>query len=342
MNISKYIKDISDGIIVLDSAGTIIEANPSAIRLLGLAENFVGKKYIDIISSNATSMNDEFHQVVIDSVREYPSTCRKKVSYHNADGTEILLQLTSSLYEEDGKVAGLIITFTDITETTSLMKLRERSSYIFMMILIFFSGWILLYAAWEYAGRPIVVEIMSWILIYSCFALSIFTKFYLKLKPEECGLKYRGIRRAVITDCVIAVGGVIFLILLKMLLLRVAPGFTFYCKDNAFFDFAKYRWYSYLRYILSVFAQEFISRGIIHEQTRIVITSKHKEMWSIVVSSMIFAAAHVHLGFIYMLGAAALLGVLGVVYRKQGTILGLIIPHYILGLTVGILGFVKL
>lgn len=341
MNASNYLKDLSDGIIVLDHAGTIIEVNPSAIKLLSLNEDFIGKKYADIISANASGKNDAFHQVVLDSVLEYPNTCRKKVSYHYPDGTERLLQLTSSLHEENGEVSGLILTITDITETTNLMKLRERSSYIFMMILIFFSGWILLYAAWEYAGRPIATVVMSWILIYSCFALSVFTMFYLKLKPEECGLRYKGIRNVIITDCFIAAGGVLVLILLKMILRKAAPEFTFYCRDNAFFDFTKYKWYSYLRYILSVFAQEFISRGIIHEQTRIVITSKHKEFWSIVVSSMIFSAAHVHWGLIYMLGAAALLGVLGVVYRKQGTILGLLIPHYILGLAMGILGFVQ-
>lgn len=90
-----------------------------------------------------------------------------------------------------------------------------------------------------------------------------------------------------------------------------------------------------------MFAQELVSRGLIHEQARIVINSKHRETLSIVLSSLIFAAAHVHLGLIYMLSAGLLLGILGIVYRKQGTILGLCIPHYVLGEFLGILGFVK-
>ena len=221
------------------------------------------------------------------------------------------------------------------------MALRERSSYAFMIILSFFSGWIMLFGAWEYFGRPIVVEIMSKILIYSALALAVYTKYHLKLKAEECGLKFKGIKNAVITDCVIAAAGLALLILAKLILLKTVPGFTFYCKDDAFFDFTKYEWYRYFLYLCSVFAQELVSRGLIHEQARIVINSKHRETLSIVLSSLIFAAAHVHLGLIYMLSAGLLLGILGIVYRKQGTILGLCIPHYVLGEFLGILGFVK-
>ena len=98
-----YLKNLADGVIILDHSGTIMEANPSAISLLGLADDFVGKKYADIISSSENSGNDAFHQVIVDSVLEAPKTCRKKVSYQNSDGTARLFHLTSSLFEEDGK-----------------------------------------------------------------------------------------------------------------------------------------------------------------------------------------------------------------------------------------------
>lgn len=341
MSSSIYLKDLSDGIIVLDDSGTIIEANPGAIKLLGLTDDYLGRKYIDIISASGNKENDEFHQVVIDSILSAPETCRKKVNYLSADGTEKVFQLSSSVPEKGGEPGRLIITLTDITETTRLTMLRERASYAFIVILGFFSCWVLAYSLWQYLGYPIPVETMSKILIFSCLLISVFTVLYLKLKPEECGLRYKGIKKVIITDIVITLACTAILIIVKAIIMRVSPGFTFYCKDNAFFDFSKYKWYNYLWYIFSVFAQEFASRGLIHEQTRIVISSKHREGLAILMSSLVFAAAHVHLGLIYMVSAGLLLGVLGIVYKKQGTILGLCIPHFVLGEMIGILGFVR-
>ena len=50
-----------------------------------------------------------------------------------------------------------------------------------------------------------------------------------------------------------------------------------------------------------------------------------------------FGAMHIHKGLFYMLGAVALLSVFGIIYRKQKTIWGLCVPHFVLGIAVGIL-----
>ena len=340
MNNSIFLKDLADGIIVLDDMGTIIEANPSAIKLLGLTDDYLGKKYINIISASERKENDEFHQIVIDSILSAPETCKRRVKYLTANGEVRIFQLSSSVSEKGDESGRLILTFTDITETTRLTMLRGRASYAFIVILGFLSCWILAYALWQYLGNPIPVEIMSKILILSCLIVSVFTVLYLKLKPEECGLKYKGIKKVIITDILIAMVGAAALIIVKIIIMRAAPNFNFYCKDNRFFDISKYKWYNYLWYAFSVLAQEFGSRGLIHEQTRIVISSKHREPLAILMSSLVFAAAHVHLGLIYMICAGLLLGLLGVVYKKQGTIWGLCIPHFVLGEMIGILGFV--
>ena len=64
-----------------------------------------------------------------------------------------------------------------------------------------------------------------------------------------------------------------------------------------------------------------------------------RELAAIVVTSLAFGALHLFLGLIYMLGAIILLGGLGVLYRRQNTIWGLCIPHYVLGMALVFLGF---
>ena len=81
-------------------------------------------------------------------------------------------------------------------------------------------------------------------------------------------------------------------------------------------------------------------RGVIHENLRRIFVGKHSEAMAIVVSSLIFGALHIHRGFIYMIAATALLSIFGVLYRRQNSIWGLCIPHFVLGEIIWFLGYV--
>ncbi|MBQ6541591.1 MAG: CPBP family intramembrane metalloprotease [Lachnospiraceae bacterium] len=50
-------------------------------------------------------------------------------------------------------------------------------------------------------------------------------------------------------------------------------------------------------------------------------------------SSFIFAALHIHLGFIFMVGAAILAGLEGILYEKQQNIFGVWIVHWVFGVS---------
>ena len=50
-------------------------------------------------------------------------------------------------------------------------------------------------------------------------------------------------------------------------------------------------------------------------------------------SSFIFAALHIHLGFIFMVGAAILAGLEGIFYEKQQNIFGVWIVHWVFGVS---------
>ena len=119
--------------------------------------------------------------------------------------------------------------------------------------------------------------------------------------------------------------------------MRVSPGFV--PAGAPFWDWSKANWSDYI-YPLTTVLQEFLSRGVIHENLRRIFVGKHSEGAAIIVSSLIFGALHIHRGFMYMLAATALLSIFGVLYRRQNSIWGLCIPHFVLGEIVWYLGFV--
>lgn len=159
------------------------------------------------------------------------------------------------------------------------------------------------------------------------------------MKKEDMGLRVRGIGRVLVIDTLISIAVLGLMILLKWIMLRWGMD-DFFIPARPFFAWGKYPLSDYLFYALSVVGQEFVSRGVVYECMRRILPGEHNEVFAIVVSSMIFGAVHVHVGFIYMVGAVLLLSVLGVLYTRQGTIWGLCIPHYILGIALGLLGYV--
>lgn len=139
------------------------------------------------------------------------------------------------------------------------------------------------------------------------------------------------------------IGAVILMCLIKLLILKLFPSFTFYTANNQFFDFSKYTVPQRVEYAICVVAQEYLSRGLVYECVRRIVTTDDNEKYAdyiaIVISSLYFAALHIYLGVAYMIGAFVLLSIFGLIYKRQRSIWGLCIPHFVLGCMLEILGF---
>ena len=164
-----------------------------------------------------------------------------------------------------------------------------------------------------------------------------YIRHYTHFTYEEMGLKIKGIGKAVKTDCLFTVIFAAALFGVKFILMRTSPGF--FPAGAPFWDWGRLNW-SDIAYPVTVVLQEFLSRGVIHENLRRIFVGKHSEGAAIIVSSLIFGALHIHRGFMYMLAATALLSIFGILYRRQNSIWGLCIPHFVLGEIVWYLGFV--
>lgn len=335
--IPHILRDVTDGVLVLDRQGTILFLNPSGRRMLEFGPEAVGQKYAAVMLQKNQKGNDSFHQFLLDSLDDSENTHKGEIVYTKSDGTEINLRMTTSfLFDESGEnYQGVVVQFADITEIVRLRRKQEESSTVFIAGIVYVCFWVFFYTVWDLLGRPLSEHILTQVVQALGVLVFLFILKNTSFTRQDMGLGTKNLLPAIRTDTVIAAVGLGLLILLKLVLIRVVP--DFFGTDAPFFNL-KLGW-SEIFYPFVVVLQEFLTRSVMHENLRRVIAGKNKEWAAIFVSTILFGVLHIHMGIVYMVGAMILLGALGMLYRKQGTIWGLCIPHYVLGLSLTILGF---
>ena len=334
---TRVLRDFDEGIITVNRGGVIRYINPAASLILGLTGNVVGKRYFDVFGEE----NDALMEFLIDSTVAKNTSHRGDILFHRADGRSVRLNTSCICLQgdEDSKERNYAIHFEDITEIDILRRKRRESSAVFIGTMTAVSVWIYFVALWQQqpVGQRISPEIMTQFIHAIALVMFFYIRHYTHFTFEEMGFRIKGISRAVKIDCLLTVVFTAALFGLKLILLRVSPGF--FPEGTPFWDWSRLNW-SDFTYPLTVMLQEFLSRGVIHENLRRIFVGKHSETAAIVVSSLLFGVLHVHRGFMYMIAATALLAIFGILYRKQNSIWGLCIPHFVLGEVVWFLRFV--
>ena len=332
---TRVLRDFDDGIITIDHGGLIRYINPAASMILGLTGNAVGKRYRDVFSKE----NQALLTFLVKSMEEKNTSQRGDILFRREDGSSVRLNTSCICLQDDddGQERSFAIHFDDITELDTLRRKRRESSAVFIGTMTAVSIWIYIVALWQMTGQKVSQEIMTQFIHAISLVMFFYIRHFTHFSFEEMGLKIKGISGAIKTDCLLTAAFAAILFGLKLILLRVSPGF--FDAGAPFWDWSRMNWSDFI-YPLTVVLQEFLSRGVIHENLRRIFVGKHSEAAAIIVSSLLFGALHIHRGFLYMLAATALLAVFGILYRKQNTIWGLCIPHFVLGEIVWFLGFV--
>lgn len=332
---TRVLRDFDEGIITFDRGGVIQYINPSASLILGLTENVVGKRYRDVFGRD----NDALLEFLVKAAGEKNASHRGDILFCRGDGSSVRLNTSCICLqdEEDAREISYAIHFDDITEIDVLRRKRRESSAVFIGTMTAVSVWIFAVALWQMTGQRFSQEVMTQFIHAIALVMFFYIRHYTHFTFEEMGLKFKGIAKAVKTDCLLTAAGTALLFLIKLFVMRVSPGF--FAEGAPFWDWSRVNW-SDFTYPLTVVLQEFLSRGVIHENLRRIFVGKYSEAAAIVVSSLIFGALHIHRGFIYMIAATALLSLFGILYRRQNSIWGLCIPHFVLGEVIWFLGFV--
>ena len=332
---TRVLRDFDEGIITFDRGGIIRYINPAASLILGLTGNAVGKRYRDVFSRE----NDALLSFLVKATAEQNTSQRGDILFHREDGGDVRLNTSCICLQddEDPQERSFAVHFEDITEIDTLRRRRRESSAVFIGTMTAVSVWMYFVALWQMTGQKFSQEIMTQLIHIISLVMFFYIRHYTHFSFAEMGLKTKGIGRAVRTDCLLTAVFTAMLFGIKLLMLRVSPGF--FAEGAPFWDWSRANW-SDFAYPLTVVLQEFLSRGVIHENLRRIFVGRYSEAAAIIVSSLLFGALHIHRGFFYMLAATALLSVFGILYRRQNSIWGLCIPHFVLGEVVWFLGFV--
>ena len=219
-------------------------------------------------------------------------------------------------------------------------KLEEKfhdSSAMLAILMCGIGAWVLFYAFWDSIGRPFSIAFM----VQAEDALGLFL-FVLALRHtsftwSDIGLwadNPKKIIKDALIICAISFG---VLCLVKYVAQLYDP--SLFQTEHGFFDIRRFNLYQVL-YLFTAFIQEFIARSVLQSNLK-RIAIRNKSAYSIIQASIIFAIFHIEYGFWFMIGAASLGCLLGILYDKQNTILGVWIVHWFLGVAAFLLGIIE-
>ena len=228
---------------------------------------------------------------------------------------------------------------SEISNAELLKREQRNSSVILAAVLISVCLWVLIYALWEKLGRPISQSNMSIAVLGLAMAVCVVIVIFSDIKIVDLGVAVKNAKRVFLVDTAIAIVGIVVLVLGKILVIKLFPE-RYFDMSQPFMDFRIFARLPILYYPVNVIVQEFVTQGVLHECLRRAFVGKNSGMLALVVSSLVFGVFHIHMGIVFMLSASVMLGFLGVLYSRQKTFWGLCIPHYCIGITATMLGWI--
>lgn len=337
LNFQRITRDISDGLLLVSLSGNVEYINARGKSLLnnpGLKE---GIRYVDFMASDASGLNDAFHEYVLNSIYDKEKTHDGTLTYRYPDGSFRHFQMKSSYaFSEDGRDAyGVILQFSDITEYHKLQQKYRDAVKILVAIIVVMAVWNIAVALWSYLHEPISDTAMTFIIEVIGAAGTFFALKFTSLTVQDFGLgKGVNLRRSLLVDSLLTVAAIGLLIAAKLVIRSIRP--DLFPPDAPLIHWGHWG-LARILYPITVVAQEILTRGAAQGSLQMVLPEKTPAIIPILVSSLFFASIHIHKGLFMMIGAFLLLSVFGLIYNKQKTVWGLCIPHYFLGIFVKML-----
>ncbi|MCL2003941.1 MAG: CPBP family glutamic-type intramembrane protease [Oscillospiraceae bacterium] len=333
-DIETILRDMSDGVIMVDGKGTIKYLNPSASVILQDETESPERRYAELMADDEE--NNEFHQFVLDAIYDKDKTHSGVVGYTRGGVTKKLKVTSSFVFSEDKEQRlGVSVVMSDITELARLMEIRRESSIIFTVIMSVLTMFLFLWRVLD--GAIPDLSPATFTLMIEGFGL-IGMVIILKATSLRLGaeLRLENPWRQMRPFVIISAAGVLALVLLKAALLRL--GVPLFPEDIPFWNWGHWGLRMAL-YPARSLVQEVLARCMMQNSLRYVFGGKYQSALSILVSSLIFGSMHIMYGINYMVAASLLLCLLGVLYEKTRNLWGVTLVHYTVGVCFVLLGF---
>ncbi|MEG2231997.1 MAG: PAS domain-containing protein, partial [Lachnospiraceae bacterium] len=184
---NRILRDMNDGVLVLDTKGTILQVNRIGRDLLELNHDPTGEKYVTLWGD--TSQNDAFHQLVLDAVYDKENNQTGVVPWVG-NGAKRLFKLTVSFLQDEGgdERVGVVVLFRDVTEEERLKRQRVDGTNLFVTMMLSLCAYFYFLSAVGTYGWNLSSGVIS--VIAECMLL---IAFVLVLKSTSFTLKDLGL-----------------------------------------------------------------------------------------------------------------------------------------------------
>ena len=119
----------ADGIVHVDGEGTIVYANPSAHRILHLAEDsLVGRHLHDATHQTDADGSEQPWVMSAASITlaEGKTLSGQRDVYRRTDGSAFTVSFTSAPITEEGRVTGAVVVFADVSEQAEIERSKDE------------------------------------------------------------------------------------------------------------------------------------------------------------------------------------------------------------------------
>ena len=320
---NKILQDIYSSVIVLDNKGMIQYINSHASRLLEIPSNIEpGKVHFSTNTSN--SYNDKFYEYILNSIYQKNKEHKGTVKFISASGKKHVFRISSSYLEE---LDFIVITIDDLTLENTLIEKVKNSSYIFSVFLFVMGFWVLFCEFWDMTGRKIPQDKLTIMVEIIGILIFIFIKVFTHLSLKDLGILTNNNKKDIKNGIIISLICVIIMFAIKIIGRKIDP--TLFKPERSFFFFDPL---VALSYIKTAGVQEFLARCVVQFNLERILMGKYKEPVAIILSGLLFSTLHIYYGFIFMVCAALLAMIEGVIYSKQKSLISIWIVHYVFGI----------
>lgn len=320
---NKILQDIYSSVLVLDSKGMIQYINAHASRLLEISDK-IEPGTVHFTAKNANSYNDKFCEYILDAIYKKKEKHIGTVKFISPSGKKHAFRISSSYLEDQDYI---VITIDDLTLESTLIEKVKNSTYIFSVFLFVMGFWVLFCEFWDMTGRKIPQDILTIIVEILGILIFIFILVFTHLPLKELGIltnhNKKDIKEALIISAVCSA----LMFIIKIVGRKIDP--TLFKPERAFFFFDPI---VALTYIKTAGVQEFLARCVVQFNLERIIMGKYKEPVAIILSGLLFSTLHIYYGFEFMVCAALLAMIEGVVYAKQKSLISIWIVHYVFGI----------
>jgi len=308
--------NMSDGVLLINHNQEITYINPAAEAILNLySETPTMQDFL------LNKKNKPFYKILLQALKNKHKSDTAVAGYENGEEKRILNIRISQTGPE-----GIMVLMEDITAAYNLKKHERDCAMIFAGLITCICVYLFAWSLIQFTlGIKLKTSVYTLIIEGIAFLLFLEIIFFTSMTFKDIGIlvKPSKLLKTFVTSVLIAAAVCCILMLLNFLLRitghPVKPYFIGGSLNGAY------------TYIFTAILQEFLSRGVIQTSVKALMQIKYQKVFSIFLTSLLFALMHLPFDFPFMMGAFLLSIALGIIYEKQENIWGCAFLHWSCG-----------